>query len=641
MEFEEYQPPREISVVIGPGISGTVAIPHAVDGDVTAGPATTKMALILHGQGGHRNYCYQKRVAHAIAKEYGIYSLRIDFRGCGDLADNKSEADGRVLSQDVEDIQACADWIVSAEKNGLGINFTLSLIIAHSRGGVAMFLWAIAQNDRARAGKDAIIVPNLVNCSARFRSWMVIDRYPLFTEDFDKIPQEMIRHGKKTPVPIMREELLDLARVDMTPVRDLPLEWSTLCVYGLNDQIIPIEDLAYFSNALNRGYDSNKLEIIPHADHNFYGVVPIEGQEDAMDYNPHGYPLNKRKLVNFNYEVVDRILAWLKPEEELKRFVSALRDIGHFPRWKQVDGVANFRDAGGWKINQPTFPVKGNHSYYVTANLVYRCALMTGITHQGIDALKQLGVAMVFDLRSDGEVKDDGVAEKLAQAGISRRHTPVFANDDYLPELIAMRYKNLMSSWSTYVKVYEAVLEQGHGAYKQVFEYIRDDGRPFLFHCTAGKDRTGVLAMLILLLCGVDRHTIAREYELTAVGLKPDFPKIRENFVAQMTKLREKMGDSANDLEMLISEGRPGWKIEEDGFNNLISSRYEAMLATLELFHAKYGSVVSYMKEMFAFTEEDIGMVYDRLVVCDSELLGFTTGNPIKWLSSSNERAKI
>lgn len=614
----EIEPPREFEVTIGPGIKGTVAVPHAIGcEDAFArgyAPATTKIALILHGQGGHRNYCYQKMLAHTMARDLGMYTLRIDFRGCGESADCADLTRGRVIQQDVEDIDACAEWIANNDV----AQFTFSLIISHSRGAVAMFLWALKQHDTG-----GTVVPNLVNCLLRFRSWTVIDRYPILDPEFDSIPQLCLRYGKIQDVPIMRQELLELAKPDMRRVAELPLLWSVLCVYGLEDSIIPIEDLAHYANHLNRGAHSSRLEVVPRADHNFYGTKPIENEDDAEEFNPQGWPLNRRKLVNYNYDVVERIMSWLQPERELERFMAALETVGVLPRWKKVDGVANFRDVGGWNTAEG----------HVVANLIYRCALMTNISDAGVAALKHFGVAAVFDLRSHGEAQNDGVHEKLAAAGITRYHTPVFSEDDYSPQTIAMRYLKLMSLWSTYVHVYENVLEHGWQAYKTILEYIRDDGRPFVFHCTAGKDRTGVLSMLLLLLAQVDPHTIAMEYELTTIGLKPDHPQIKAKFVETIDKLRAKMGLAGDELEASLAQGRKEWTLENDGFNNLISSRHEAMLATLTLFQQKYGGVVPYLRDHLGFSEADITKIYNRLVVKGD---GFATNVDLKWT-----RAKI
>lgn len=620
--------PQEIDVYFGKGIAGTIAIPDAAANDDRATkdspPASHKMVLILHGQGGHRNYCYQKQLAHRLAKEAGIYSLRIDFRGCGASADNISADDGRVLAQDVEDIQESAEFIIDASKNPLKVNFTLSSIISHSRGSVAMFLWAMEQDKIAKIdfSSRAIIVPNLVNCSSRYQSHTVLDRYPLHDGEFLGVPQMMLRHGKFQPVPIMKRELLDLAEVDLSGLNELSVDFSVLSVYGLEDSIIPIVDSAHFANRLSRGHLSHKLELIPMADHNFFGTVPIENDDDAEEYNPRGFPLNSTGLVNYNTIVVEKILDYLKPENELERFLHASKNIGYLSRWKQIDGVSNFRDIGGWRITRPRFPLLKDPSpsrYYVKHNLLFRSAHLGKITSFGLNSMKQLGIKVVFDFRSDGECARDGCPsdETFKSYGIERRHTPVFSKEDYSPQAIVVRYTNLMSSWSTYVNVYDDMLKNGVNAFRTILEFIRDNKNvPILFHCTAGKDRTGMIAMLILLLTGMDKHTIAKEYELTTVGLKPDHQDIRRNFVNIMDKMKSKFG-SPQEVEEVLGKGRKNWTLEEDGFNNLISSRYEAMLSTIELFDDKYGGIINYLQNYLNFSQDDILTIYENLMVND------------------------
>lgn len=630
--------PREITVRLGKGVVGILAIPHSVDCENPFekgyAPATNKAALILHGQGGHKNYCYQKLVAHRLASDLGIYSLRIDFRGCGDSDENESAARGRVLSQDIEDVQHSAEFLIDGKKNPLGINFQLSSIIAHSRGGVAMFMWALQQNEISKSDKvgKAIVVPNLVNCSSRFRSYTVLDRYDVLDTDWISLPQRCLRYGEMQDIDITREELFELAKPDLNPLSELPLDWSVLLIYGLEDTIIPIQDCTHYANTLNRGYFSHKLQVIPRSDHNFYGETKIT-EDNADEFNPEGYPLTSRDLVNYNYVVTEMILDWLDPVEETRRFVAASYDIGRFPRWKVVDGVSNFRDLGGWKVHNPTFQIshKPHNQYYVKPGVAYRCALMSNITPLGIIQMNQLNIKTIFDLRSNGECVRDGISQGLEEAGITRIHAPVFAEEDFSPTVIAIRYKHLMTSWSTIVNVYEDILENGSKAFKAIFEYIRDDGRPFVFHCTAGKDRTGVFAMLLLLLLGVDKNTIAKEYELTSIGLKADHPQIKDKYLEMVEKLRKKFGTSAKQMEDMISRGRKDWSLEDDGFDNLISSRYEAMLATYEIFHTKYGGVVQYFSKQLGFSEADIKKIYQKMIELDPENGGFITNNYINW----------
>ncbi len=47
--------------------------------------------------------------------------------------------------------------------------------------------------------------------------------------------------------------------------------------------------------------------------------------------------------------------------------------------------------------------------------------------------------------------------------------------------------------------------------------------KPLIVHCTAGKDRTGLICALVLSLCGVDDEVVANEYSLTDVGLTTEW----------------------------------------------------------------------------------------------------------------------
>ncbi|ODV80843.1 alpha/beta-hydrolase [Suhomyces tanzawaensis NRRL Y-17324] len=632
--------PREIEVTLANGVVGTLAIPHSVDADNPFvdgyAPSTHKVALILHGQYGHRNYCYQRVLAHRLAADLGVYSLRIDFRGCGDSADNADDSVGRVFEQDVQDIQAAAEYLVDGTKNALNINFTLSSIIAHSRGSVAMFLWALEQNKLVKANhaSRAIVVPNLINCSGRFNSPRVYERYP---KDWSGVEVKVIRHGKPETSTFVSGEIVSLASADLEPVRDLTLDWSVMTIFGLQDIIVPVEDSTMWANALNRGPHSHTLKLIEGADHNFYGVHQIENLGDAEDYNPKNFPINSKKLVNYNFLVTDMIIEYLQPEEELKRFASSNVDVGKLPRWKEVEGVNNFRDMGGWQITEPRYTIENAEHYYVKPHTLFRCANMSNITTNGLKTLQRLGIKTIFDLRSDGECDKAGPSKDLEKYGIKRIHTPIYKQDDYSPQAIAVRYTHLMTSWYTYVNVYQDMLEMGVSAFKTIFEYIRDVNEPFVFHCTAGKDRTGMIGMLILLLLGVDKHTISKEYELTTIGLKPEIPVLKSAFAETVSKLRAKM-QSTVDIEQIIGQGRKDWNVEEEGFKNLISSRYEAMLSTIEMFNNKYGGIVDYLKSELKFTEEDIYKIYQNLVIVDEN---FSHSSTLNWHHRKVERSKI
>jgi protein tyrosine/serine phosphatase len=63
---------------------------------------------------------------------------------------------------------------------------------------------------------------------------------------------------------------------------------------------------------------------------------------------------------------------------------------------------------------------------------------------------------------------------------------------------------------------YSQLLHANADSYRQAFELLADpENLPLLCHCTAGKDRTGIMAVLLLSLLGVDRPTIVQDYELS------------------------------------------------------------------------------------------------------------------------------
>lgn len=73
---------------------------------------------------------------------------------------------------------------------------------------------------------------------------------------------------------------------------------------------------------------------------------------------------------------------------------------------------------------------------------------------------------------------------------------------------------------------------------------------PILIHCSAGKDRTGVICALILSLCGVADEGVAIEYNLTDIGLKP----LHEIIVSNLMKEEAFMGNPEGARQMVQAQ---------------------------------------------------------------------------------------
>jgi hypothetical protein len=270
---------------------------------------------------------------------------------------------------------------------------------------------------------------------------------------------------------------------------------------------------------------------VPDADHNFF--IPAT---------------NTTPRQNMNHQVAQIISKWLGSEGERERFTERAKMIGFIRRWKQVEGVSNFRDLGGWHTKQ------GDH---VKPDRIYRCADLSNITDVGRQSFKALKITKVFDLRSVPEIKKNGVGRIH---GVEWIHVPVFREMDYSPEKMAIRWGYYTSGLDGFVQAYTGVLQNGADPFGTILRHLRDSDEPIAIHCTAGKDRTGVICAIILKLLGCDDEVVAREYELTTVGLKRDHGKI-------LAAVAHEGAVSAH--EAYASDGK-----FKEGILNMLSSKY-------------------------------------------------------------------
>jgi len=146
------------------------------------------------------------------------------------------------------------------------------------------------------------------------------------------------------------------------------------------------------------------------------------------------------------------------------------------------------------------------------------------------------------------------------------------------------------------MELYSQILEHGGAAFGAILRHVRD--RPTegcLFHCTAGKDRTGIIAAILLKLAGVKDELIADDYSLSRVGREP----VRAMVMARLSK--EPLFASDNQAAL-----------------NMLTSRHETMTAFLSLLQEKYGGVQEYVKHYIGLSEDDINIIQKNLVVSSS-----------------------
>jgi protein-tyrosine phosphatase len=216
-----------------------------------------------------------------------------------------------------------------------------------------------------------------------------------------------------------------------------------------------------------------------------------------------------------------------------------------------AERVFNLRDVGGWDAS-------GGRK--VRSGRVFRSDNLGMVSDADRDLLvNRLGVRHVIDLRR---------AEEWDVAG---RFPEIDGVEFHHLELMHVKWENIGRAYPsgaaavTFLRQrYSGMLESGYQAVKDSLDVIAS-GEPVLFHCMAGKDRTGLVAAALLSVLGVDERDIAADYELSNYGI-----------------VRWRAWRDAN-------MGKPA---SESG----LTTPAAAMLATIEEMNERFGSMTDYVQ---------------------------------------------
>lgn len=255
----------------------------------------------------------------------------------------------------------------------------------------------------------------------------------------------------------------------------------------------------------------------------------------------------------------------------------------------KLEGQDNFRDLGGYRTTD---------GHTVKWGLIYRAGQISKLTDADASRLKELKIRTVVDLRGASEIETRG-KDRLPEGArsislpIDLNSLPKMENEGSAsagpsanrtdPMLQATRSIMLAKT-----DVYSALIR----------ELSNPQNRPLLFHCTAGKDRAGVGAAIVLTLLGVPWETVREDYLLsnhyhrdeTERGLKI----LRNN-------LAKKQGIPPEQVDM---------------------SSYESMFyVKLEYIDAAHQDVINKYGSMEAYFNKALGISKDMIKRLRKELL--------------------
>lgn len=238
-----------------------------------------------------------------------------------------------------------------------------------------------------------------------------------------------------------------------------------------------------------------------------------------------------------------------------------------------LEGAINLRELGG-------YPTKDGTT--IKYNKLLRSGDISNLTGKSLSYLKNYGLRYVVDFRSNSEQQT--WADKTADFYqiYSDPVYPLKGNGDKLAGMLNQ------GNFGYLGMIYQSVVLDTHGqqAYKLLFDLLLKNDQKnhaLLFHCAAGKDRTGIGALLILKALGVDDETITKDYLLTNL--------MYENTDTIEKTLNDKNGNQ--DINRM----------------NMTQGDFESITSVFKAIDHYYGSFENYLKTALDIDKEKLAQL--------------------------------
>ena len=209
-----------------------------------------------------------------------------------------------------------------------------------------------------------------------------------------------------------------------------------------------------------------------------------------------------------------------------------------------LDGCVNFRDLGGWETSD---------GRRIRGGRLYRSDALQRLTAADVARLRdELGLRTLVDLRSSHEVAREGCGP-LAAPPVTYHHLPFFDG----PERSSSRrdFHNL-------AQIYFAMMRFAREPIARALDALAASEGAAVFHCAAGKDRTGVLSAVVLGVAGVADADIVADYAYTRRALPRILERLRasESYAYVFTELPpDTLHAEPATMEELLTSVRAEW----------------------------------------------------------------------------------
>jgi len=328
-------------------------------------------------------------------------------------------------------------------------------------------------------------------------------------------------------------------------------------------------------------------------DSNFNNYTIYQGTSvEKIDWSKPVIKGSTNPLVLKQYDFSDRYFFGIVNDKG-ERLVASERLI-------PMEGVLNFRDLGG-------IPTKDGR--VVKWGKFYRSGKLSELSKRDLQYFSTLGIKTVADFRDDHEIKEDPNRYPENYV-VERIRMPIGDTSGNMQRELRKTVKKAnpdnFDSEKFVVDVMVEFIDSFAFQYKPFMEYVSNPAKvPLLFHCTAGKDRTGMGAAFLLAMLGVEREVIFGDYLMSNY--------YRNNKINKSLRKATLVGVNQKIAQPLVE----------------VKSSYIA--AAFEAIDRNYGSVENFLEEEYGLDETKLTAIRNEfLMTNDNNIEAVGSVIPIK-----------
>ena len=247
-------------------------------------------------------------------------------------------------------------------------------------------------------------------------------------------------------------------------------------------------------------------------------------------------------------------------------------------RYLRFDGVCNFRDVGGLRTEDGRFMKTG---------ILFRSDELSKLTDDDLVRIDLLEIKTICDLRTENERKanKDRIPIKCNINVINIPLSDQNREVSHFQLFCGLAFRKDKIDFEKFIKDhYKKNAFERTAQINQILMLLSENKNyPALIHCTVGKDRTGFIAALIQLVCGVSRKNVLRDYLQTNLYIEGKINKLIK-YIRRMSLYR----------------------ISSSQLKPLLEARVEYLDEILSIIYNKYGTIDNYLIEGCGLKKENL-----------------------------------